>query len=136
MDDHPLVLSLSKEKQMKRFLASAMALALVVGSAGIASADPRGDHGDRNDRGDYHDQGGRGDNGHYDNGHHYGNRDHNWRRGQRMEHRDWDRGNRIDYREYHLSAPRRGYEWREVDGNYVLAAVATGVIFSIIANGH
>ncbi len=53
-----------------------------------------------------------------------------------MDRRDWDRGDRIDYREYHLSAPRRGYEWRVVDGNYVLAAVATGVIFSIIANGH
>jgi Ni/Co efflux regulator RcnB len=126
---------------MKRFLASTLALALVVGSAGIASADPRGDHndrgqqGDHNERGGYHDNG-RGNSGHFDNGHHYGNRDHNWRRGQRMDHQDWDRGNRIDYREYHLSAPRRGYEWREVDGNYVLAAVATGVIFSIIANGH
>jgi Ni/Co efflux regulator RcnB len=112
---------------MKRFLASAMALALVVGSAGIASADPRGDHNDR---------GQQGDNGRGNNGHHYGNQNHNWRRGQRMERQDWDRGNRIDYREYHLSRPQRGYEWREIDGNYVLAAVATGVIFSIIANGH
>ena len=34
---------------------------------------------------------------------------------------------------------RNGYEWRQVDGNYVLAAVATGVIASVIvatATGH
>ena len=38
----------------------------------------------------------------------------------------------IDYRHYHLQAPPHGYEWREVDGNYVLAAVATGVIASAV----
>ena len=60
-----------------------------------------------------------------------------WRRGYHMRHEDWDRGERIDYRHYHLRRPPRGYEWREVDGNYVLAAVATGVIASIIAaNAH
>ena len=37
-----------------------------------------------------------------------------------------------DYRHYRLSEPPRGYEWREVDGNYVLAAVATGVIASVV----
>jgi Ni/Co efflux regulator RcnB len=115
---------------MKRFLASTLALALVVGSAGIASADPRGD---RNDRGHQR----AGDNGRGNNGTHFGqNQNHNWRRGQRMDRQDWDRGNRIDYREYQLSRPRRGYEWREVDGNFIMGAVATGVILSIIANGH
>ncbi len=56
-----------------------------------------------------------------------------WRRGARMNHNDWNRGERVDYRRYHLQAPRRGYEWREVDGNFVMAAVATGVIASVIA---
>jgi Ni/Co efflux regulator RcnB len=46
---------------------------------------------------------------------------------------DWKRGERVDYHEHHLRAPPRGYEWREVDGNYVLAAVATGVIASVVA---
>ena len=55
-----------------------------------------------------------------------------WRKGYHMNHDDWNRGERIDYRTYHLQAPPRGYEWREVDGNYVLAAVATGVIASAI----
>ena len=55
-----------------------------------------------------------------------------WRKGYRMQHDDWNRGERVDYRQYHLHAPPRGYEWREVDGNYVMAAVATGVIASIV----
>jgi Ni/Co efflux regulator RcnB len=49
-----------------------------------------------------------------------------------MNHDDWARGERIDYRHYHLQAPPRGYEWREVDGNYVLAAIATGVIATAV----
>lgn len=56
-----------------------------------------------------------------------------WRRGYHMRHEDWDRGQRVDYRTYHLRQPPRGYEWRQVDGNYVLAAVATGIIASVIA---
>ena len=59
---------------------------------------------------------------------------HEWREGGRIERRDWARGNRIDYRARHLRRPPRGYEWREVDGNFILAAVATGVIASIIIN--
>ncbi len=56
----------------------------------------------------------------------------NWRRGGRISHDDWQRGQVVDYRSHHLRQPPRGYEWREVDGNYVLAAVATGVIASVI----
>lgn len=55
-----------------------------------------------------------------------------WRKGGHISHDDWNRGRPVDYRQYHLSAPPRGYEWREVDGNYVLAAVASGVIASAI----
>jgi Ni/Co efflux regulator RcnB len=64
--------------------------------------------------------------------HHYVRHD-DWKKGARMNHDDWNRGERVDYRHYHLHAPPRGYEWREVDGNYVMAAVATGVIASIVA---
>ncbi|MDB5396117.1 MAG: hypothetical protein JWM91_3623 [Rhodospirillales bacterium] len=109
---------------MKRILATTLALALVVGSAGIASADPRDDHHDNYDHGNQRDNGD-----HHDQGHH-------WARGQRMAHEDWNRGQHIDYREHHLRRPPRGYEWREVDGNYILAAAATGLIASIIANAH
>jgi Ni/Co efflux regulator RcnB len=55
-----------------------------------------------------------------------------WKKGYHMQQGDWNRGSRIDYKQYHLSRPRAGYEWREVDGNYVMAAVATGVIASVV----
>jgi Ni/Co efflux regulator RcnB len=60
-------------------------------------------------------------------------RHNEWKHGYHMRQQDWNRGQRVDYRTYHLNAPPRGYEWREVDGNYVMAAVATGVIASVIA---
>ena len=55
-----------------------------------------------------------------------------WRKGAKIRKEDWQRGTVVDYRTHHLKPPPRGYEWREVDGNYVLAAVATGVIASAI----
>lgn len=58
-----------------------------------------------------------------------------WRRGYHMRQDDWARGVRVDdWHAHHLRHPPRGYEWRQVDGNYVLAAVATGVIASVIAS--
>lgn len=74
--------------------------------------------------------------------HHDDQRDHHdnhgyvrhqeWKKGYHMRHEDWSRGERVDYRTYHLHRPPSGYEWRQVDGNYVMAAVATGVIASIV----
>jgi Ni/Co efflux regulator RcnB len=55
-----------------------------------------------------------------------------WRKGYRMKDEDWKRAQPVDYRTYHLKEPPRGYEWREVDGNYVLGAIATGIIASAI----
>jgi Ni/Co efflux regulator RcnB len=78
---------------------------------------------------DHHDDRDR-DRDHRDDHHYVQHRE--WKRGYHMRHEDWDRGQRIDYRQYRLRRPPRGYEWRAVDGNYVLAAVATGVIASII----
>lgn len=59
-----------------------------------------------------------------------------WKKGATIHHEDWDRGEHIDYKSRHLRAPPKGYEWREVDGNFVLAAVATGVIASVIAESR
>jgi Ni/Co efflux regulator RcnB len=59
-----------------------------------------------------------------------------WRKGGRIGRDDWGRGVHVDYRAHHLRQPPRGYEWREVDGNYVLAAAATGLIVSIILANH
>lgn len=67
---------------------------------------------------------------HHDN--HQYVRHQEWKKGYHMRQEDWSRGERVDYRTYHLRTPPSGYEWREVDGNYVLAAVATGVIASVV----
>jgi Ni/Co efflux regulator RcnB len=56
-----------------------------------------------------------------------------WKKGAKIQDEDWKRGEHVDYKQQHLRAPPRGYEWRAVDGNYVLAAVATGVIASVVA---
>ncbi|HEY1808138.1 MAG TPA: RcnB family protein [Acidobacteriaceae bacterium] len=76
---------------------------------------------------------------HHDDQHHQDQRDHHhyvhhndWRRGGHIDHGDWDRGEHVDWHSRHLRRPPRGYEWREVDGNYVMAAVATGIIASVI----
>ena len=59
-----------------------------------------------------------------------------WKRGARMNSGDWNRGQQCDWRAHHFRQPPNGYEWREVDGNYVLAAIATGAIFSVIAGSR
>ena len=103
---------------MKRMLTAAAAAVLALSAtAGVAGAQPYG---------------------HHDNGYHNGRQmgRHDWRKGGRIEHGDWDRGQRIDWRRHHLRRPPRGYEWRQVDDQYVLAAAATGLIVSIIAASH
>jgi Ni/Co efflux regulator RcnB len=58
---------------------------------------------------------------------------HEWRRGSRLP--DEYRGHRHevrDWRDRHLSEPPRGYHWVEVNGDYVLAAIATGVILDTL----
>jgi Ni/Co efflux regulator RcnB len=61
---------------------------------------------------------------------------HDWHQGDKIGHDDWGRGQKIDYRQHHLRKPPRGYEWRQVDNNYILAAAATGLIASVILAGH
>lgn len=39
-----------------------------------------------------------------------------------------------DWRGHRLSPPPRGYHWVQAGGDYVLAAIATGVILSILLN--
>lgn len=57
-----------------------------------------------------------------------------WKKGYHMRQEDWNRGQHVDdWHAHHLRQPPRGYEWREIDGNYVLAATATGIIASVIA---
>jgi Ni/Co efflux regulator RcnB len=56
-----------------------------------------------------------------------------FRAGGHVAQNDWRNGRAVDYRtNRNLRAPPPGYEWRQVNGQYVLAAVATGLIVSII----
>jgi len=55
-----------------------------------------------------------------------------WRKGATIPHEDWDRGDQVDYHQYHLSAPPSGYEWRMIDGNYVLVNISSFQIRTVI----
>jgi Ni/Co efflux regulator RcnB len=104
-----------------KFIALSTVSAVLSTGALFAQDDHRDDHHDA----DHHDAD------HHDN-HAYVRHDE-WKKGYHMQHEDWDRGERVDYRTYHLRRPQNGYEWREVDGNYVMAAVATGIVASVVA---
>lgn len=41
-----------------------------------------------------------------------------------------------DYGRYRLRPPPRGYYWYRVGNDYLLAAIATGLIFEVIANSY
>jgi Ni/Co efflux regulator RcnB len=96
------------------------------------------DHNDRNDRNDgYRAQGGgRGNEGWGEERRWDGaGPDHNFRRGGRLP--SQYRSNQYvvnNYREHHLRPPPRGYHWVQTGGDYVLAAIATGVIADLIIN--
>ena len=55
-----------------------------------------------------------------------------WRKGAMIKHEDWDRAEKIDYHQYKLNAPPAGYEWRMVDGQYVLVNSSTFAIRTVI----
>jgi Ni/Co efflux regulator RcnB len=60
-----------------------------------------------------------------------------WHKGERLPAEYRDRNYVVDnWREHGLKAPPRGYQWVGVNGDYVLAAVATGIIASVLTSGH
>ena len=119
---------------MKRLLTATLALSLLAG--GAASAQPYGDrHDDRRDHNGRYEQN-RHDNRveHRDRGNHYG-QTHRWVRGERLPSSYYsNRGHYVDYRRHHLRQPPRGYQWVQVDNNYALVALTSGLIASIISS--
>jgi Ni/Co efflux regulator RcnB len=108
------------------------------------------DQGRYGDRGAHGDQSRPNDNGRYSD---QDRHDHGWSSieqadnrggGGPIPHQDWHRGDRLpneyrdrnyivdDWHGHGLHQPPRGYHWVGVDGDYVLAAVATGVIANIL----
>ena len=96
---------------MRKFILFASAAALIGGAAGTASAYPDAQH-----AGWSQDQGAQ----------------HRWSNGDHMGYNDWSSAQPVDYRAHHLRRPPNGYAWRESNGQFILAAVATGVVASII----
>ncbi len=108
-------------KQFGKFVALSTLSAVLCTGAVFAQDDHHDDHNNGNAarQDDHH------DNQQY-------TRHDEWKKGYHMKQEDWSRAQPVDYRTYHLKTPPRGYEWRQVDGNYVLGAVATGIIASAI----
>jgi Ni/Co efflux regulator RcnB len=146
---------------MKTKLIASALIALSMAASGSAFAQ-RNDHGNdrdgRNDQSyqrdnDRHDND-RYDNSRRDNGRYGSDRRDNDRRDARQYHRDDKRGggprhdlrrgqrlnqeyrgNRYvvsDWRARHLSAPPRGHQWVQAGNDYVLAAIATGIIAQVL----
>jgi Ni/Co efflux regulator RcnB len=61
-----------------------------------------------------------------------------WRKGQHMPKEYWGHDHEVaDWQSHHLRKPPRGYHWVQDDsGNYILAALAGGLIASVIAGSH
>jgi len=111
---------------MKRLLIATTALTLLAAPLGSAFAQNWNNNNHNNDRRPGNAMMMQGPNNH-------GQNNHNWRKGGRIDRNDWNRGQRVnDWQHRHLQRPPRGYEWRRVDNNYVLAAAATGLIAGII----
>ncbi|MDH4571519.1 RcnB family protein [Salinicola acroporae] len=120
---------------MKHRVVTIGVLIAALGTAGIAQADPGHGHGKghgpqgKGPHGhDHHDRHTRG---------HDGYRDHRgWHEGGHLADRYYrdDRYWVRDWHARHLREPPRGHRWLNIDGDYVLAAVATGVITAIILN--
>jgi Ni/Co efflux regulator RcnB len=59
--------------------------------------------------------------------------DHNFRRGQRLPQAYRHRNYVVDdWRGHRLTAPPRGYQWVQTGSDYVLVAIATGVILQLL----
>ena len=65
----------------------------------------------------------------------YGARGPEWRRGGYLPHEYRNHQYVVDdWRGHRLSRPPRGYQWVQVGNDYVLAAIATGLIANLILN--
>ena len=64
----------------------------------------------------------------------YNARGPEYRRGGRLPNEYRSRTYEVDYREHHLQRPPAGHHWVQVGADYVLVAIATGVIANIILN--
>ncbi len=128
----------------KTVISALMALVLITGGMAFGQG-----YGERND-GNRNDQSQRGDQRDYrDNqGRNWGRDRNDQRRGERGAgpNHQFYRGDRLppeyrhrqyvvdDWRGHRLQAPPRGYHWVQSGGDYMLVAIATGVILQLLLN--
>jgi Ni/Co efflux regulator RcnB len=142
-----------KESTMKSkvIVSAILAMSMVTGELAFAQG-----YGDRNDRGrneqaqrggqqDRRDNEGRPPNRPQDRDRGRHNDERRDERGAGPNH-DFHRGQRLpaeyrhrqyvvdDWRGHHLSAPPRGYHWVQTGGDYVLVAIASGIILQLLLN--
>ena len=146
---------------MKKMTLISTLSVLALTFSSLAVAKPDGDKGNGRDGGGYEqrDQRGHGDDGYkkqkrekydkhdrkYDDDRYEAREHHDRGRGAGPEH-GFYKGDRLpyqyrgniyvvnDWRGHRLSPPPRGYHWVQTGGDYVLAAVATGIILQILLN--
>jgi Ni/Co efflux regulator RcnB len=112
---------------------------LAAGSLGFGSLSfaQGNNHRDDNQRQDQrHDEQRGGDRNHDRQDHYsYGARGPEWHRGGRLPQTYRSHQYVVnDWHGHHLNAPPRGYQWVQVGNDYVLAAVATGIIAQLLLN--
>jgi Ni/Co efflux regulator RcnB len=137
---------------MKTMLRTAFAALALVATTAAFAQDHRDHDGDRHGHDRGHDDHGRHDDhgwhGHRPPPHYYGHDyGHGYHNGPAYYHRPppphyyghWERGHRYygrntvvyDYGSYRLRPPPRGYHWVRENNDFLLVAVATGIIFDI-----
>jgi len=134
---------------MKNKTVAAAIMAMIISTGGSAFAQGKSDRDDQ--------KGHRDDRGHQNQSQRNGHQD--WRdnpghakQAQRRDERgagpnhSYHRGDRLpaeyrhrqyvvnDWRSHRLSAPPRGYHWVQTGGDYVLVAIATGIILQLFLN--
>ena len=131
---------------MKKFSAAVCALAaaaLLTSSLSFADQSDRQDeykkgnghghgrgHDNRRDEGQFDQRDGRWNDRRPD----YNARGPEFRQGGHIDREYRSRAYEVDYREHRLSRPPVGHRWVQVGADYVLIAIATGVIANIILN--
>jgi len=120
--------------KIKSVIATIIALSLITGEYAFAQGNSNHNKGHGNGQGQHSEQRDR-----YDNDAHHGERgagpDHSYYEGARMP--SQYRSNQYvvnDWRGHSLSAPPRGYHWVQTGSDYVLVAIATGVIMQLLLN--
>ena len=129
---------------MKSKMIVSARIAISIAASGSALAQrgndnhDRNDHNDRNDHGQQHEQ--HDSDGRRDDARKFKRDDsrgggprHDLRRGQRLSQEYRDKRYVVnDWKARHLNAPPRGHQWVRAGNDYVLAAIATGVITQIL----